>query len=518
LFRLIRHWLFNRRDGDGGDEGLIAVQLGEAFGQGAHGGQLVFAELVGPGERAGGGFWIRQGGELGENGVGRMRMKRWWRLLWIVAASVLPAWPGHGVPLCPLPAAPSCSCFGTDLLANGNPIGSGGDSYQYQPLDRLVSRDNGAVLLGYNGDGARVKKTVGGTTTFYLVDDRNPTGYAQVVEEHQSSSGGAATLTAVYTHGLDLIAQRRAGSVRYFSYDGHGSTRLLTDTSGAVTDTYLYDAYGTLLTSTGSTPNDYLYCGEQFDPDLGMYYLRARFYQPQTGRFWTMDSWEGTQTDPLSLHKYLYAADDPVNMVDPSGQSAITMDVLIASSLSMNLRATWERNRAPIYKGAILAAITVAGIYAASAVTEAIQIEEAEMTLAGAGTSVRNEIAKAAQMLRTRVGNIRIPKIVPIPASVIPNVAQNVAVGQLTTPGPLQRAPIVRTVVNRYNATKGRGSAGAGMSWDEYPFASTYQGGSPAVVRPVPAQENWVQGGIIAAAYAIEKINVGDWFTVVITP
>jgi len=339
-----------------------------------------------------------------------------------------------------------------------------------------------------------------------------------VVEEHQSSSGGAATLTAVYTHGLDLIAQRRSGSVRYFSYDGHGSTRLLTDASGAVTDTYLYDAYGTLLTSTGSTPNNYLYCGEQFDPDLGMYYLRARYYQPQTGRFWTMDSWEGTQTDPLSLHKYLYAADDPVNMVDPSGQSAITMDVLIASSLSMNLRATWERNRAPIYKGAILAAITVAGIYAASAVTEAIQIEEAEMTLAGAGTSVRNEIAKAAQMLRTRVGNIRIPKIVPIPASVIPNVAQNVAVGQLTTPGPLQRAPIVRTVVNRYNATKGRGSAGAGMSWDEYPFASTYQGGSPAVVRPVPAQENWVQGGIIAAAYAIEKINVGDWFTVVITP
>jgi len=323
LFRLIRHWLFNRRDGDGGDEGLIAVQLGEAFGQGAHGGQLVFAELVGPGERAGGGFWIRQGGELGENGVGRMRMKRWWRLLWIVAASVLPAWPGHGVPLCPLPAAPSCSCFGTDPLANGNPIGSGGDSYQYQPLDRLVSRDNGAVLLGYNGDGARVKKTVGGTTTFYLVDDRNLTGHAEVVEEHQSVNGGAATLTAVYTHGLDLIAQRRAGSVRYFSYDGHGSTRLLTDTSGAVTDTYLYDAYGTKLSaSTGATANPCLYCGEQFDPDLGMYSLRARYYQPQTGRFWTMDTFEGNRQDPLSLHKYLYCHADPVNMTDPSGGAA----------------------------------------------------------------------------------------------------------------------------------------------------------------------------------------------------
>ena len=57
------------------------------------------------------------------------------------------------------------------------------------------------------------------------------------------------------------------------------------------------------------------------------------------------------------------------------------------------------------------------------------------------------------------------------------------------------------------------------MSWDEYPFASSYGGGRPRVlVGPVPAQENWVQGGIIAAAYAIETINVGDWFTVVITP
>jgi len=99
---------------------------------------------------AGGGFWIRQGGGLGENGVGRMRMKRWWRLLWIVAASVLPGAPGHGVPVCPLPASPTSAFFGTDLLANGNPMGSGGDSYQYQPLDRLVSGDGGAIALGWD--------------------------------------------------------------------------------------------------------------------------------------------------------------------------------------------------------------------------------------------------------------------------------------------------------------------------------------------------------------------------------
>jgi RHS repeat-associated protein len=67
------------------------------------------------------------------------------------------------------------------------------------------------------------------------------------------------------------------------------------------------------------TPNVYRYTGEQWDPDLGMYYLRARYYQPDIGRFWTMDTYEGSQSDPLSLHKYLYCAADPVNNTDPSG-------------------------------------------------------------------------------------------------------------------------------------------------------------------------------------------------------
>jgi len=338
-------------------------------------------------------------------------MKRWWRLLWIVAASVLPAWPGHGVPVCPLPAAPTAACFGTDPLANGNPIGSGGDSYQYQPLDRLVSGDGGAVLLGCNGDGAWVKKTVGGTTTFYLVDDRNPTGYAEVVEEHQSVNGGAATLTAVYTHGLDLIAQRRSGSVRYFSYDGHGSTRLLTDASGAVTDTYLYDAYGTLLTSTGSTPNNYLYCGEQFDPDLGMYYLRARFYQPQTGRFWTMDSWEGTQTDPLSLHKYLYAADDPVNRIDPSGH----MSMPELGSVMANIGTLAAR---------ILPAVSNARWMAYARLTpviekgwQAIFWADVAVTTVGAAAIVAPEVLNLAADLGTKINRAYTMNTTPIPVA-----------------------------------------------------------------------------------------------------
>jgi RHS repeat-associated protein len=89
---------------------------------------------------------------------------------------------------------------------------------------------------------------------------------------------------------------------------------------GAVTDTYEYDAYGNSFTKSGATPNNYLYRGEQFDPDLGLYYLRARYYNPGSGRFYSRDPENGHQTNPQSLHKYLYVGGDPVNGIDPMGR------------------------------------------------------------------------------------------------------------------------------------------------------------------------------------------------------
>lgn len=122
------------------------------------------------------------------------------------------------------------------------------------------------------------------------------------------------------------------GSLSFYGYDGHGSVRLLTDASAAVTDTYDYDAFGNLISRTGSTPNDYLYSGEQFDAQLGFYYLRARYMNPSSGKFWTADSFEGSPFDPLSLHKYLYANADPLNRRDPSGEFSL-IDTVITSSL-----------------------------------------------------------------------------------------------------------------------------------------------------------------------------------------
>ena len=86
-----------------------------------------------------------------------------------------------------------------------------------------------------------------------------------------------------------------------------------------ITDTYMYDAYGNLLKQTGITENDYLYTGEQYNALTGLYYLRARYMNPETGTFTSMDTYAGTLDNPVSLHKYLYANANPVMYTDPSG-------------------------------------------------------------------------------------------------------------------------------------------------------------------------------------------------------
>lgn len=93
--------------------------------------------------------------------------------------------------------------------------------------------------------------------------------------------------------------------------------------ANTATDTYESDAYGNAFTVSGSTPNEMMYRGEQFDSDLGLYYLRARYYNPTTGRFMSRDPEDGKPIDPTSLHKYLYAGGDPVNGLDPSGRASI---------------------------------------------------------------------------------------------------------------------------------------------------------------------------------------------------
>ena len=109
------------------------------------------------------------------------------------------------------------------------------------------------------------------------------------------------TLITSYTRADQLISQERDGVKSYYLYDGFDSVRMLADDEGAVTDTYTYDAFGNLISSTGNTVNDFLYRGEQYDSFTGLYYLRARYMNPSTGTFITMDEYAGSIFEPVSL-------------------------------------------------------------------------------------------------------------------------------------------------------------------------------------------------------------------------
>ncbi|NCC41765.1 MAG: RHS repeat-associated core domain-containing protein, partial [Gammaproteobacteria bacterium] len=121
----------------------------------------------------------------------------------------------------------------------------------------------------------------------------------------------------------------------FYGYDGHGNIRFLTDVDGFITDRYDYDAFGNIIAQSGITANNYLYCGEQFDHDIGLYFLRARYMDTVRGRFWTMDEFEGGNVNALSLHKYLYATANPITYVDPSGYITIMESLTVVNLIGL---------------------------------------------------------------------------------------------------------------------------------------------------------------------------------------
>ncbi len=220
--------------------------------------------------------------------------------------------------------------------ANGNTLTSGGNTFAYDFEDRLAQFDT-SVQMAYDGDGNRIVRTQGVSTARYLVDDLTPTGYAQVAEEVVSGS-----VTAQYTYGSWRISQNRSAVLSYYGYDAGGSVRELFSDTGAATDTYDYDAFGNTVAQTGSTVNEFLYRGEQFDSTLGMYYLRARYYETKTGRFLTADKYEPRSPrtcncSPLERrlppvaphHLFQYAGGDPSDRIDPTGRDDIFETSLI---------------------------------------------------------------------------------------------------------------------------------------------------------------------------------------------
>jgi RHS repeat-associated protein len=118
--------------------------------------------------------------------------------------------------------------------------------------------------------------------------------------------------------------------------------RQVINPAGSVTLAQGYDPFGNPLTSAGSGGSVFGYTGEQVDASTGLVYLRARYYQPATGRFLMPDPWPGELLDPRSLPpSYIYASGNPANRIDPSGQGGIHSEVELRYAVEYDLEVEY---------------------------------------------------------------------------------------------------------------------------------------------------------------------------------
>ena len=197
---------------------------------------------------------------------------------------------------------------------NGNLLTRDGETFSWDKAGRLAGWTEGSETASYeyNGDGVRVERTVNGTATTYLQDLAG--GLPVVLRD---TTSGTST---DYVYGVDLITTIDSGGAPTFYHgDGLGSTRLLTDSSGNITDQYTYDAFGSERTHTGGSDNPFTYTGEQADPDNGLIFLRMRYYDPDVGRYISADRWRGQDNLPQTTNRYVYVINNPINHTDPTG-------------------------------------------------------------------------------------------------------------------------------------------------------------------------------------------------------
>jgi len=204
---------------------------------------------------------------------------------------------------------------------NGNLVDDGVNTYVYDYENRLIHtirKSDGSILGEYRYDalGRRIKKIASGLTTEFLYDGWRVIG-----------DGVDKKIVAEYVYGDwidEVLCMQREDQTYYYHTNKLGSIVALTDASGDVVERYAYDAYGStsIMDETGiplsdsAVDNPYMFTGRSLDPETGLYYYRARMYNPETGRFMSKD--------PLGMvngpNMYTYVNNNPLNFIDPEGK------------------------------------------------------------------------------------------------------------------------------------------------------------------------------------------------------
>ena len=193
----------------------------------------------------------------------------------------------------------------------------------YSALNQLktYNDDNGTqASYTYYTDGLRATKSVNGQFTRYVYVN------GKVIDELDVNGNSKAR----NIWGNELLFRKNSTmtdtQAGFYFYNGHGDVVKITDSAGNTLNTYDYDTWGNITSKTESMNNPFKYTGEVQDDETGYIYLRARYYDPSIGRFNNEDSVEGKIDNPLTLNRYTYVHNNPINNIDPTGHWCTSAD------------------------------------------------------------------------------------------------------------------------------------------------------------------------------------------------
>ncbi|MEL3962350.1 RHS repeat-associated core domain-containing protein [Lysinibacillus endophyticus] len=214
-----------------------------------------------------------------------------------------------------------------EVDANGNLVNDGKFRYDWNAFDQLikVTTIEGETVAEYRYDdqGRRVYSKV------HFKDYNEETNYRyrgtsnQVLFEEDAN--GSMTKAYTYDDNGYPLTMTYEGKIYYYLTNYRGDVLALVNELGEEVATYTYDAWGNILSESGSmaTINPYRYAGYRYDEETNLYYLMARYYNPDTGGFLSLDPVRGDTMNPISMNGYNYANNNPVMNVDPDGEHPI---------------------------------------------------------------------------------------------------------------------------------------------------------------------------------------------------